>query len=120
MSKRNREIVRIENPRPGESSYTSAKAAHRHCLRRVAEWATPTSIRFVDRAELDRLALARMDWDREQSILRNRKGVIFWNGCDTQTGAMHLPFTAPMFPRAGSGSISSQRLWADRLGLAIA
>jgi hypothetical protein len=103
VSKLNRKIrsrnrgIRILNPIPDGSSFTTRKVANDMVSRGRAVWDSDTwdSIKLVDRLILDSLERtiidSRMNEAREMGILRDRKGVIYWNGSDKHPGAHHRP-----------------------------
>ncbi len=98
--------VRIDNPLPGGSSYTSAKNALRFIRREMAEFSGPASIRFIERdvrvakvISAERRLIQR-DLADDQMIAKRIGGRLPWNGCDIRDKAFHLPFTAQAFPAA--------------------
>lgn len=105
MSK-NRTIVRIENPLPGGSSYTSPKNALRFIAREMAEFTGPCSIRFLDRdIRVERVIAAERrlilrDEADDRMVAERMGGRLPWNGCDVRDKAFHLPFTAQVFATA--------------------
>ncbi len=107
-------MIKILNPLPGGSDYTNPKRAEHFVKMKRAVWASPRSIRFTHRREVQlqvdaerklaiRSLLSREPWrgaDDERLIAGRRDGALPWNGCDERESAFHLPFTSQVFKEA--------------------
>lgn len=94
-SKKKQPSVRITNPLPGHSPYTSAKAAAKLVARGRAELLPDGTIRLFALPALEALAAGEAKRLEElaisHDIVRMRHGVIWWNGSDRRPNAMHRP-----------------------------
>jgi hypothetical protein len=107
MTKKHRQTsVRIANPRD-ERTYTSRKSADDLVSRGAATRDADGSIRLVDDLDRRRAIQSQILINRtEQSIVRDRGGVIFWNGCrPVEPGQQTevLPGRVPQIPRPDQG-----------------
>lgn len=84
--------IRILNPRPGTTQFTSERAARKYVeKKRIARWADDNkdSIFFF---EVTRARDAGIDAVAQaQSAARILGKVIFWNGEDGDPSAIHIP-----------------------------
>ena|SRR6185369_4127982 len=103
---KNKITIRIENPLPGGSNYTSPKNALSFVAREMAEFTGPRAIRFIERDVRTTLAVAaekrllQRDEADDRMISERLGGRLPWNGCDKRDKAFHLPFTAQVFASA--------------------
>ncbi len=84
--------IEIANPRSGGAKRTSARRAEEFIQRGIATWLPDGKVMFVEQARL-RFAAAEMRqslWEEAREFERNRKGVVFWNGEESEL-AMHRP-----------------------------
>ena len=90
--------VPILNPLDGGNRYTSRRRADDFVRRGVAEL-TPTGLRFLDDVQSLRVAQREQRESGDVSILQDRGGVVWWNGCDSRPFARHEPGKTPFFPK---------------------
>lgn len=110
QSRRNR-IIRIVNPTPEGSPYTTRRQALELERRGRAVLITQTGevsplgscLFLLDVSILDTAAVRKklLDFAEDQSITRDRKGIFFWNGADHSRNAAHGPFENVVLAKPG-------------------
>ena len=94
MKIKKRILVAILNPRDGKS-YTSMRAAAYYVQRGDAIYEPGRGIRFVENLESRELRKAEAEYRMSESIVADRGGLIFWDGCkgatDTRSARNSLP-----------------------------
>jgi hypothetical protein len=101
--------IKIANPRCGGAKYTSARRASEFVARGIARWLPDESIEFVEEIRLAHLTseMRQSLWEENHEFLKNRGGVLFWNGARAvyksgQDLAMFPPGCNVSFPKVGT------------------
>src|ERR1035441_9383881 len=106
---RNPKYVRVINPPWIDLKVVKRKKAEFYVREGQAVFVGDDLLRMVEshpkfRAAVAQAARQKMTQDLEVHL----RGRIYWNGCDTRPGAMHLPGTSPLFPRPNSGHVRTE------------